>query len=110
MSKPLSWYQSDVPPASHLVASASLSVNGAVNWALTSGGAMSTVVASVLSRNAFGWSGPGLAHVFVTYIARLVYSCAILQPSLGSTATSPPSPPKLETIFGAPGRSSEPPL
>src|SRR4051812_15096440 len=110
MSQPLSWYQSELPPASHCVAFVVLAVNGAMNRAFTSGGEMSVVVDCDKSRKAFGRSGPGFAQVRVTRIDRATYSWTMLQPSFGSTSTSPPSPPKFDTIFGEPGRSSEPPL
>src|SRR3982751_173414 len=110
MSQPLSWYQSELPPASHCLLFVVFAVNGAMNRALMSGGEMSVVVDCDRSRKAFGWSGPGLAQVRVTRMDSATYSWTMLQPSFGSTRTSPPSPPKFDTIFGAPGRSSEPPL
>src|SRR5204862_305630 len=45
MPKPLSWYQIELPPASHWLTFFSFAVNGAMNCALMSGGAIFAVVA-----------------------------------------------------------------
>src|SRR5437763_3161065 len=88
-----------------------LATDGAMNRALMSGGAILNVVDCDRSRNAFGRVIEfGCAHVCVTVIERTTYSWTMLQPSFGSTRTSPPSPPKFDTIVEAPGRTSDPPL
>ena len=108
IAKPWLWYQTLLPPASHSLMFLSLAVNGAMKRALMSGGAMLRVLDFVTSRNASSVSW--WAHLFVTRIARTTYSWTMLQPLFGSTRTSPPSPPKFELIFDAPGRRIEPPL
>src|SRR5437763_2256528 len=81
-------------------------MNRAADVAL-SGGATSRLVALVGSVT----QEPSLtAQLLVTQIARNTYSCAMLQPLLGSTKVSPPSPPKLEPITRSPGRLTDWPL
>ena len=51
--------------------------------------------------NAFAWNVPSLRpQVFVTSMSRKTYSCAILQPSSGSTITSPRVPSTIRSVPG----------
>src|SRR5436305_14633879 len=108
MPKPFDWNHTECPPASQFEVLFESAVNGAMNRALMSGGAILYVVDLDRSTNCCGLEE--YAQSLVTYIVSTTYSCTTLQPSVGSTSTSPPSPPKFELIFGAPTRRIEPPL